>query len=250
MTKRVGVGTLLNVFLRSFLIQGSWNYHSMLGSGFAFAMLPVLKKLYGDDPEALEAAIRRHLDHFNAHPYLSTVALGATIHMELDGEPPEAIRRFKTAVRGPLGGLGDALVWAAWLPAVSLLSMTLYWLSAPVPVVLITFLVLYNLGHLGLRIWGFRIGLQDGRLVGRHLGASKLGRWTQLLSAGGALLVGLLAGSILVTPGGLADAGVLWTLLAAVGMILGDILGHRAWRPAAAIVVSIIVVLAAWGGLQ
>ena len=37
-------------FLRQFIIQGSWNYRSMLGSGFAFCMIPLLRKrgLSGD----------------------------------------------------------------------------------------------------------------------------------------------------------------------------------------------------------
>jgi hypothetical protein len=36
---------LASAFLRSFLIQGSWNYHTMIGCGFAFAMLPGLRAL-------------------------------------------------------------------------------------------------------------------------------------------------------------------------------------------------------------
>jgi len=69
-------GVLLSAFARCFVIQGSWNYHTMLGSGFAFALLPVLRHLAAD-PDALERAVDRHLELFNAHPYLSGVAVGA-----------------------------------------------------------------------------------------------------------------------------------------------------------------------------
>ena len=100
---------LASAFARSFMIQGSWNYHTMLGSGFAFAMLPALRRLFAGDPEGMETSLRRHLEHFNAHPYLSNVALGAALRLEADGQDGETVRRFKTAVRGPLGGLGDAL---------------------------------------------------------------------------------------------------------------------------------------------
>ena len=76
---------LASVFARSFLIQGSWNYRTMLGSGFAVAMLPALRLIFRENPVALEASVRRHLEHFNAHPYLSNIALGAALRLEADG---------------------------------------------------------------------------------------------------------------------------------------------------------------------
>ena len=41
------------MLLRSLVIQGVWNYRTMLGTGFAFALLPTLKRVYGDDTVAL-----------------------------------------------------------------------------------------------------------------------------------------------------------------------------------------------------
>ena len=38
---------------------------------------------------------------------------GALARAELDGEPPARIERFRTALCGPLGSVGDRLVWAA-----------------------------------------------------------------------------------------------------------------------------------------
>jgi hypothetical protein len=38
-----------HVFLRSFAIQGSWNYRTLQGSGFAFALMPVLRYVHGDE---------------------------------------------------------------------------------------------------------------------------------------------------------------------------------------------------------
>ncbi|NJD19950.1 MAG: PTS system mannose/fructose/sorbose family transporter subunit IID [Gemmatimonadetes bacterium] len=94
MTATLSRRVLASAFARSFLIQGSWNHKTMLGSGFAFAMLPALKALFRGSPTGLEAALRRHLEHFNAHPYLSNVALGAVLRLEADGESPEDVRRF------------------------------------------------------------------------------------------------------------------------------------------------------------
>lgn len=241
--------TLAASFARSFLIQGSWNYRTMLGSGFAFAMLPALRRLFRERPSELDASIRRHLEHFNAHPYLSSVALGAVLRLEADGEAEDAVRRFKTAVRGPLGGLGDALVWASWLPAVSMAAMTLYWLGLPGWVAVLVFLVVYNLGHVGIRAWGFSTGFAQGRSVGRSLTTAALGAWTERVRAVAGLFLGVLVGVVLATDGGLGDAGVLWGILAAGGFLGGVLVGHRLWRPAAVAMVAAVALLATWGAV-
>ncbi len=243
----LGPWALRAVFARSFLIQGSWNYHTMLGSGFAFAMLPALRRLFAEDREAFDAAVRRHLEHFNAHPYLTTMALGAALRLEADGASPETVRRFKAAVRGPLGSLGDALVWASWLPAVSLAALSLIWLGAPGWLAVATFLVVYNIGHVGLRVWGFRTGWTEGRDVGRRLAERSLGQLSGRIRAGAALLLGVLSGAILAAEDGLGSSGLAWVALGAIAFIGGARLGQRAWRPAAAAVVAAVVGLAIWG---
>ena len=238
---------LASAFARSFLIQGSWNYRTMLGSGFAFAMLPALRVIFRGDPAALEASLQRHLEHFNAHPYLSGVALGAALRMESEGEDPEQVRRFKTAIRGPLGGLGDTLVWASWLPSISMLALAAYWLGLPGWAAVTLFLVIYNLGHIGLRAWGFQVGFHGGRGVARSLPAARLGAVTERVRAAGALLLGLLVGAVLGGNGGLGEAGTLWGALGAAGFLGGALVGHRLWRPAAVAVVAAVALLATWG---
>jgi PTS system mannose-specific IID component len=242
--------SVASAFARSFLIQGSWNYHTMIGSGFAFAMLPVLRRLFGESPEALDESVRRHLEHFNAHPYLTNMALGAALRLEADGVEPDTIRRFKTAVRGPLGGLGDALVWATWLPGVSLASLVLFWLGMPSWVVVTFFLVVYNVGHIALRAWGFHAGLAQGRDVGQSLGRANLTGWTSRLKWLVVALLGTLVGTVLGVSGGIGEAGVIWAALGAGGFIAGLLRGHHAWRPAAVAVVAAIGVLSATGVLR
>ena len=241
---------LTSSFLRSFLIQASWNYHTMLGCGFAFAMLPGLRTLYGAQAGEMAASLGRHSELFNAHPYLSGVALGAVLKLEREGADAETVRRFKLAVRGPLGSLGDALVWASWLPTVSLLALVLYWLGLPGWLAVSVFLVLYNVGHVGLRLWGFRVGLAEGRDVGRRLASAELGAWTNRVRSLGALLLGAVVGVVLAGEGGLADAGPLWVSLALLAFLAGLIVGHRAWRPAAATVVVAIALLSVAGLVQ
>ena len=172
-SRRVPRAALASAFARSFLIQGSWNYRNMLGSGFAYAMLPVLRTVFAEE-DAREASLARHLELFNAHPYLTNVALGASARLEAEGADPDTVRRFKLAVRGPLGGLGDRLVWATWLPGVSLMALTLYWVGLPGWLAVAAFLVVYNVGHIGLRLWAFRVGLADGRDIAARLATADL----------------------------------------------------------------------------
>lgn len=249
---RMGIkpGDLTSVFMRSFLVQGSWNYHTMLGLGFAWAMLPGLRSLYQDDEDMLKESIKRHAEHFNAHPYLAGIALGASLRLEAEGAGPNTVRSFKTAVRGPLGSLGDSLVWATWLPGVSVLALALYWLGLPGSMSVLVFLLIFNAGHLGLRIWGFRVGYSEGREVGRKLQLADLSGLTTRLRGVAVLLLGLLVGALIGAQGGLASAGLLWLLLSAVGFLVGLFAGHYAWRPAAATVVVSIVLLTTWGLLR
>ncbi len=231
---------LISSFMRSFLIQGSWNYRTMLGSGFAFAMLPALRRLFPDGA-AKQAAIDRHLELFNAHPYLSNLALGAAVRLEAEGADADTVRRFKAAVRGPLGSLGDGLVWATWLPGVSLLALTLHWSGAPWWIAVVTFLAVYNVGHIGLRVWAFRVGFAEGREVAGRLAEADLGGWTDTLQAVASLLLGALVGVLLLSREGLGMPGARWVLIAAAAFVGGLLLGHRSWRPAAVAVVVVVL---------
>jgi len=108
-------------------------------------------------------------------------------------------------------------------------------------------IVVYNIGHLGLRLWGFRTGLRHGRGVGGSLARAALGAWTERLRAVDALLLGILTGAVLGGSGGLAESGALWTGLALCAFVVGDIVGHRIWRPTAVAVVTAVALLATWG---
>lgn len=232
--------TLTSTFLRSLVIQGSWNYRTMVGGGFAFAILPVLRALAAKRDEPLDTALQRHAEHFNAHPYLTSVALGATVRMEADGEEPDAVRRFKAAVRGPLGGLGDTLVWAGWLPSTALVALVAAWAGAGPTTGVLLFLILYNAGHLTLRIWGFTAGLEAGKYVGAILRSANLAPLAERLTRLGTFLVGALAVLILTRDPAFRAPAWLWLPLATGAFVAGLVGGHRVWRPAALVVVAAV----------
>jgi PTS system mannose-specific IID component len=163
--------TQLAMFLRLLAIQGSWNYEILLGNGIGFCVEPALRLLpEGIHSDHFKSALARQSKYFNAHPYLAAVAVGALARAELDGEPPERIERFRTALCGPLGSVGDRLVWAGWLPFCSLFALAVFGLGGGPVLVLTVFLGLYNAGHFALRWWGLRTGWKDGLRVASALG--------------------------------------------------------------------------------
>lgn len=214
------------VFMRSFGVQGSWNFRSLLGPGFAFAIRPALREIHRD-PAALEAAEVRHTALFNCHPYLSPMALGAVATMEAAGEDPAMIDRFKAAIRGSLGTLGDRVVWAGWRPVCLLLAILLLLLDAPWWLAIGAFLVLYNAGHIALRVWSFRLGLREGRRLAERLRNIPIGEAQRVLATTGGFLVGMLIP--LAASGAMVDAelGWGWSLAALAAAALGARYGAR-----------------------
>jgi len=184
--------TRIAMFVRLLAIQGSWNYETLLGNGIGFCIEPALRLLPGGiHTPAFHAALARESRYFNAHPYLASVAVGALARAELDGESPERIERFRTALCGPLGSVGDRLVWAGWLPFCSLASLALFGLGAGTLSVVGFFLLAYNVGHFALRIWGLNTGWTHGLRVASALGNPVLRRGPQQIGRLAALATGI-----------------------------------------------------------
>ena len=182
----------LAIFARSFAIQGSWNYRTLIGAGFAFALLPALRARFRDSIGDVDAAAVRQTDVFNSHPYFVGVALGAVCRIEEEGGDARVVDRFKAAVRGSLGSLGDALFWAGLRPACALLGMTLVFAGTPWWMGALVFLVVYNAGHVAARVWGFRVGFRHGRHVAEKLRKAHLTDTQQHIAKAGTFLLGLL----------------------------------------------------------
>lgn len=220
------------VVLRSFAVQGSWNYETLLGTGFGFVILPALRRLHGGDPAALESAVRRHEGTFNSHPYLAPLALGAVIRMEEEGEDPAVIERFKAALRSSLGTLGDQLIWAGWRPLCVLSTLVLLLLGLPWWVAIAAFLVGYNALHLALMLWGLRVGLTEGRMVAERLRVSVLRRTQPRLMAAGSFVAGVALALVVLrgVPTLEMSPGVVWVPLAVLAAAVGARWGERARR--------------------
>lgn len=177
----------LAVAWRSTFIQGSWNYERMQNGGFAFSMIPAIKKLYSSK-EDRTAALQRHLEFFNTHPYIASPIIGVTLALEeerANGAPVDdvAIQGVKVGMMGPLAGIGDPVFWFTVRPMLGALGASLA-LSGNIlgPII---FFVAWNLIRWGF-MWytqefGYRAGsaitddLSGGLLQDVTKGASILG---------------------------------------------------------------------------
>ncbi|HEX6926443.1 MAG TPA: PTS system mannose/fructose/sorbose family transporter subunit IID [Longimicrobiaceae bacterium] len=215
----------LRVLLRSLMVQGSWNYETLIGTGFAFTILPVLRYIYPEDTAAFRAALSRHTEVFNSHPYLATVAVGAVARLESEGADPIIIQRFKSALRGSLGSIGDQLVWTAWKPATVMIGLVLAVAGMAWGLVLAAFLVTYNILHFGIRIWGLKIGISCGLEVGRILRDAPIQKIARRSGDVGALCGGF-----------------------GVAVATADLLQDSHWNPIAIVSAAAAIVAGAWLG--
>ena len=237
--------TRLAMFVRLLAIQGAWNYETLLGNGIGFCVEPALRLLPGGQGgDAYRAALARQSQYFNAHPYMAAVAVGALARAELDGEAPARIERFRTALCGPLGSVGDRLVWAAWLPACSIAALAAFGFGVGTAGVLLVFLGIYNAGHIALRAWGLSAGLDHGMKVASALGAPILRQGPAHIAQVAALMGGIalpLALDRVIGPGralfGLVLGGV-----ALGGFVLARLHGRaEGWKIAVGLLVLFVL---------
>lgn len=121
---------LKRVFWRwTFHSHSNYNYERLQATGVIYAFSPILKKLYGNDPEKMKAALERHMQFFNTEPSFGGPILSIALAMEEErakgnGEISDVtINGFKTGLMGPLAGIGDTLWQGTLIPI--LLSFTI-----------------------------------------------------------------------------------------------------------------------------
>ena len=117
------------VCFRHQFLQGSWNYERMQNGGWCFAMIPAIKKLYTSKDDQI-AALKRHLEFYNTHPYVSAPVIGVTLALEeerANGAPIDdvAIQGVKVGMMGPLAGVGDPVFWFTLRPILGALGASL-----------------------------------------------------------------------------------------------------------------------------
>lgn len=203
------LGDRLHLAWRSLFVQIFWNYRAMQGEGFLFALFPFVRRI---EPNAEKQRRLLHLSagFMNAHPCLTPLALGAMLRRmagerELDEHEWET---WREGLCGPLGAVGDTLIWDGLKPLVFVLAtIVLLLFGSPQNILLFSFavLLLYNIPVWGLRLWGLKEGWSRGREVLRALEKpffKQAKSWSDRIGAVlfGLLLVASFADSTLFAP--------------------------------------------------
>lgn len=154
----IGWTTFVRMYLRSFLLQASWNFERLQNLGFFYLILPGLRVIYADEiPQEVRL---RYSAYFNTHPYLTPLVAGTILRLESKRSAgietavdPES---YKNMVMAPFAAMGDALFWGGVRPLAALIGLLVASqgsLWAPV-----VFLVLFNIPHLLFRGSGLVLG--------------------------------------------------------------------------------------------
>ena len=183
-----------SVAWRHQFLQGSWNYERMQNGGWCYAMIPAIKKLYSSKEEQ-SAALKRHLEFYNTHPYVSAPIIGVTLALEeerANGAQVEdqAIQGVKVGMMGPLAGVGDPVFWFTVRPILGALGASMALGGSIVGPLL--FFIAWNLIRMAFLWYTQEFGYSVGTTIAKDLSGGLLGKITEGASILGMFIIGAL----------------------------------------------------------
>lgn len=227
----------------NFMACNTFNYESQMGPAIAWAMAPVLRKIYKNDEEYKEA-LNNHFNYFNSTTVMSSMILGATLAIEeKDGiEAKETVQSLKTSLMGPFAGVGDTIVWVLWPTIIG--SISGYMAQQGNPLGAIVWFIC-NVLFWFVKCKFFQIGYTSGTKLITDLG-DKLKIFSEAASIMGLSVVGaLIASSISMTTALQFQVGevalnlqtdvldkIMPSLLPVlVTLVVYTLLGNKKWTP-------------------
>lgn len=195
MEKKLNKKDLINIFIRSNFLLGSFNFERMQAIGFCVSLLPALRKVYKDNKQEMAAAMKRHLEFFNTQPFLATPIMGITAAMEekkANGADisDQTISGVKVGLMGPLAGVGDPIFWGTLRPVLAALGAGIA-LTGSIMGPLIFFIV-FNAIRLATNWYGVMYGYSKGTELVNEMGGNKMRFLTEGSSVLGLLVMGAL----------------------------------------------------------
>ena len=184
---------LVNVFSRSLLIHSSLNFWRMQNLGFAYSLIPLVRKL-GQNRHQVTNMLIRHLQFFNTHPYMSGPLIGSVLRLEEDlyedGDCADA-DKLKKILMGPYAAMGDSFFWGSLKPFSAIVGVALAikgFLVAP-----LILLLIYNPIHIWVRLKGFIDGYSQGKDGVNSIRMMNLPRMSRRIRWVSVILLGVLA---------------------------------------------------------
>ncbi|WP_299019823.1 PTS system mannose/fructose/sorbose family transporter subunit IID [uncultured Photobacterium sp.] len=180
--------------IRGLFMEGNFNFERMQAGGFAYSIIPALKKIHGNNKRDLAKALKNHLQFFNASPKLFTFLLGTAVAMEENKEKPSTVNVMKVAGMGPTGGIGDAIDHMTLMPLTLALGASIAMdgsIAGP-----FVFFFLYQIVHFavyfGLMFMGYKAG--TAAMVNMSDATEKLAKAANIM---GIFVIGALSASFI-----------------------------------------------------
>lgn len=176
----------------------SMSFEWLEAFGFAVSMLPVIKKLYGDDKEEEKKALKRHSGFYNTEPQLGSVINGIVCGLEEERAngtdvDDEIINGIKVGLMGPLAGIGDAMIPGMYIPL--LLSIAIGLSTGGNPMGPIFYIITYLTTVTGLSYYVFMKGYKLGTKSVDLIVGEAAQRAREAFNLLGAIVVGGVAAS-------------------------------------------------------
>jgi PTS system mannose-specific IID component len=184
----------VSAWWRTQFLQASWNYERMQNVGWAFAMIPAIKRLYSTKEDRADA-LKRHLEFFNTHPYVAAPIVGVEMAMEeqrANGADidDEAINGVKVGMMGPLAGVGDPIWWGTVRPVLGAFAASLA-ASGNIAGPIIFFFV-WNILRMAFLWYTQELGYAQGTNITQNLAGGAMQKITQGASILGMFIMGVL----------------------------------------------------------
>ncbi|MDD6349350.1 PTS system mannose/fructose/sorbose family transporter subunit IID [Intestinibaculum porci] len=183
-----------SVCWRHQFLQGSWNYERMQNGGWCYSIIPAIKKLYTNKEDQI-AALKRHLEFYNTHPYVSAPVMGVTLALEEERAngaaiDDQAIQGVKVGMMGPLAGVGDPVFWFTARPIIGALGASLAMSGSIVGPLL--FFIVWNVMRFAFLWYTQEFGYRVGTQITNDLSGGLLGKITSGATILGMFIIGAL----------------------------------------------------------
>ena len=156
---------LRKMFWYSIPFYSGWSMERQAASGCVFTMMPLLKKLYKDQPEKLKESLVRNNELYAINDQFHEFVAGVLISMEeqnakTDGFDTSAISNVKVALMGPLAGVGDSFFLGTL--RVIAISIGASLMAKGNPLGILMFLLVWNVPCFLVKYFGTFLGYRLG----------------------------------------------------------------------------------------
>ncbi|MGM9947760.1 PTS system mannose/fructose/sorbose family transporter subunit IID [Floccifex sp.] len=171
----------------------TFNYETQLAPSYAFAVYPLLRKMYPNDDD-FKASLLNAMKYYNTMPWISPFVMGAALGIEDEGgtESLDAVNNFKVGIMGPLAGIGDTIGWAMIPTIFGSIAASMGMQGNPLGIFL---WCAFTFAFLAVRIleveWGYNMGINVVTKLGKQITV-----FTEACSVLGLTVVGALIASV------------------------------------------------------